>query len=356
VPAPRIAIPLLKWFDQHQRPMPWRMTRDPYAIWISEVMLQQTTVAAVIPYFHRFMQSFPTVHALAHADEANVLKHWEGLGYYRRARHLLAAAKIIVAELGGQIPDTMQAIRALPGVGRYIAGAVLSQAFESRVPIVEANTQRLLARLFAYRDAIQSPAGQRFAWEHAEAVLPHRRIGDFNQAMMELGSQICKPFEPDCPRCPIRRFCAANRLGIADQIPPPKPPPQWIRSRELAAVIFRKSRVLIVKRLDSASRWAGFWEFPVALWPRGVSLHDHLRAMVDHSVGLPIESGSILDQFEYSVTRHRVSLTAVRAESLRGRVHLQGPSAYKWARPVDLDQLAMSTPMRRIAKRSMGIF
>ena len=169
---------LLAWFDRHRRDLPWRTTRNPYPIWVSEVMLQQTTVAAVIPYFARFLAAFPTVHALAAADEQQVLKLWEGLGYYRRARHLHAASRRLVSEYGDTLPDDPAVWADLPGVGRYVLGAVLSQAFDRHLPIVEANSLRLLARLFAYRDDPRSSAGQKWAWAAAESLLPKKRPGD----------------------------------------------------------------------------------------------------------------------------------------------------------------------------------
>src|SRR5437764_13384078 len=182
---------LLAWFDRHRRDLPWRRDRDPYRVWVSEVMLQQTTVAAVVPYFERFLAAFPTVAALAAADEQQVLKLWEGLGYYRRARHLHAAARLLADRAA--LPDDPEVWADLPGVGRYILGAVLSQAFDRKLPIVEANSLRVLARLFGYRGDPREGVGKKWVWAAAEAVLPAKRAGDFNQALMELGALICTP-------------------------------------------------------------------------------------------------------------------------------------------------------------------
>src|SRR5262245_64033449 len=194
---------LLAWFDRHRRDLPWRADRDPYRVWVSEVMLQQTTVAAVVPYFDRFLAAFPTVQALAAADEQQVLKLWEGLGYYRRARHLHAAAKRLVAEQGGALPDDPAVWAELPGVGRYILGAVLSQAFDRKLPVVEANSLRVLARLFGYRGDPREGDGKTWVWSAAEIMLPTRRAGDFNQALMELGALVCTPTAPACGACPL---------------------------------------------------------------------------------------------------------------------------------------------------------
>src|SRR5207248_6993729 len=199
---PALRRALLRWFDRHRRDLPWRTDRDPYRVWVSEVMLQQTTVAAVVPYFERFLTAFPTLRDLAAADEQQVLKLWEGLGYYRRARHLHAAAKRLVAEHGGELPDDPAVWAGLPGVGRYILGAVLSQAFARKLPVVEANSLRVLARLFGYRGDPREGDGKAWVWSAAEAVLPEERPGDFNQALMELGALVCTPTAPDCPACP----------------------------------------------------------------------------------------------------------------------------------------------------------
>jgi A/G-specific adenine glycosylase len=184
---------LLAWFARHQRDLPWRANRDPYRIWVSEVMLQQTQVSTVIPYFKRFLEAFPTLIDLAEADEQDVLRLWEGLGYYRRARDLHRAARSLAAEFDGRIPDDPEAWQALPGVGRYILGAVLSQAFDRRLPIVETNSQRVLCRLFGQRADPRRGPGRHWLWQVAERLLPMRRVGEFNQALMELGALICAP-------------------------------------------------------------------------------------------------------------------------------------------------------------------
>ncbi len=210
------AASLLRWFDRHARNLPWRRTRDPYAIWISEVMLQQTQVATVIPYFERFLNAFPSLSALAAADEQHVLRLWEGLGYYRRARNLHQAAQLLHAEHAERFPDDADVLRRLPGFGRYTANAVLSQAFDRRLPILEANSRRVLCRLFGVRDDPQEAAVQARLWTAAEALLPVKRVGAFNQALMELGALVCTPARPQCSRCPLSRQCQARRWSGRD--------------------------------------------------------------------------------------------------------------------------------------------
>jgi A/G-specific adenine glycosylase len=252
---------LLPWFRKHQRPLPWRRTRDPYPIWVSEIMLQQTQVATVVPYFERFLQSFPTLPDLAAAPEREVLKHWQGLGYYRRVRDLHRSAGLLVAEHQAAFPRDPAVLGKLPGFGRYTVGAVLSQAFDCSLPILEANSRRVLCRLFGVRGNPRAAAVERRLWRLAEQLLPSRNIGEFNQALMELGALVCTATTPRCDRCPLIRDCVARRRGLQDKIP--------VRSRvqtvqqvnEVAVVVRRRGRVLLVQRL-ATGRWAALWEFP----------------------------------------------------------------------------------------------
>ena len=205
---------LVAWYATNARELPWRRSSDPYRIWVSEIMLQQTQVATVKPYFDRFLDAFPTVEALAAADEHQVLRLWEGLGYYRRARQLHRAAQQIVAEHGGQFPRDRETVRQLPGIGRYTAGAILSMAFDAREPILEANTVRLWSRLLAYRGDATSAAGSRLLWGAAEAILPRTGSGTLNQSLMELGSTVCLPKAPRCDACPVAMLCQARAAGL----------------------------------------------------------------------------------------------------------------------------------------------
>lgn len=192
-PKPDFSRKLLKWFDRDQRDMPWRKDRDPYRIWVSEIMLQQTQVKTVIPYFNRWMKTFPTVHALAKAPLPKVLKQWEGLGYYSRARNLHKAAHIVSQELDGNIPDTLPGILKLPGIGRYTAGAILSIAYDQPVPVLDGNVKRVVSRLFLMKDNGATTASETRLWNKAESLVPRKRPGDFNQALMELGATVCLP-------------------------------------------------------------------------------------------------------------------------------------------------------------------
>ena len=221
----RVRRRLLSWFESARRDLPWRRGCDAYHIWVSEIMLQQTTVAAVVPYFERFLHAFPTLRDLATAPEQDVLRLWEGLGYYRRARDLHRAARQLVADGSANLPDDPEVVRELPGMGRYTLGAVLSQAFDRRLPILEANSLRVLCRLFGRADDPRRGPAQRWLWQVAEDLLPAKRVGDFNQAMMELGALVCTPAAPRCDDCPLAADCVARRLGLQAEIPAKAPPP-----------------------------------------------------------------------------------------------------------------------------------
>jgi A/G-specific adenine glycosylase len=343
-----VARRLLAWFARHARDLPWRRTRDPYHVWVSEVMLQQTQVVTVVPYFERFLRRWPDVKSLAAASEDDVLRAWEGLGYYRRARQLHAAAKVIAREHGGNFPRDEQAVRKLPGVGRYTAGAILSIAFDQRQPILEANTQRVLSRLAGLRGEVSSGPVQRRLWELAEALLPARRSGDFNQALMELGSEICTAGEPRCPDCPVEAACAARVAGLVQQIPAPKKKPRYEQVRE-AVVVVRKNGHVLVRRCQADERWAGLWDFPrFAVESRdAVRLGAELAEKVASLTGVLIESLGRIATIKHGVTRFRITLSCYQARHVGGR--RRRGSETQWIRPAALEQLPLSVTGRKIS-------
>ncbi|MGE3244588.1 MAG: A/G-specific adenine glycosylase, partial [Pirellulales bacterium] len=257
----RLRRKLLAWYSDHARDLPWRKSRDPYRVWVSEIMLQQTQVATVRDYFERFVAAIPDVHTLAAADERQVLRLWEGLGYYRRARQLHAAAKTVAAEHAGEFPRDVELLQSLPGIGRYTAGAIASIAFDQRAAILEANTIRLLSRLIAYRDDPLKAAGQRVLWQTAADILPQKNVARFNQALMELGSLVCTPANPRCDECPLTGVCRAYAAGLQDKIPRPKAKQAFTEVRE-AAVIIRRNGSFLMRECGPNERWAGLWDFP----------------------------------------------------------------------------------------------
>ncbi len=345
---------LLAWYGRHQRDLPWRHSSDPYRIWISEIMLQQTQVATVVPYFNRFVAAFPTPRALARADEREVLRHWEGLGYYRRARQLHRAAKVVVDQFGGQFPRDLDSVRQLPGVGRYTAGAIVSIAFDVSAPILEANTVRLFSRLIAFRGAPAASAGQRLLWQLSEMLVPRRHCGAFNQALMELGSLLCTPRAPRCQDCPVSELCAAFRSGEQDQIPQPRAKARSEAVNEAAVVVRRGAKVLL-RRRTADERWAGLWDFlrfPLVA-RRGPKLQKELCEKIERHSGLLVGPPSRIATFKHGVTRFRITLDCYVTESADAK---RKPAAgtWKWVRPEDLDRFPLSVTGRKLGRLLVG--
>ena len=259
----RLASKLLTWYHANKRTLPWRghAARSAYAVWVSEIMLQQTRVEAVIPYFEKWMRLFSTVQALANAPEHDVLNAWEGLGYYSRARNLHKAAKIVVDEYGGKIPRDLDELRKLPGIGRYTMGAIASIAFGMDVPALDGNIKRVYARIFDVEQPVDSLLGEKILWALAEENLPKGHAGDYNQALMDLGATICVPKNPRCLICPVMRLCKARQNGVQNERPvktPKREVPHYVHA---AAVIIERGRVLLAQR-PSKGLLASMWEFP----------------------------------------------------------------------------------------------
>jgi A/G-specific adenine glycosylase len=344
---------LLSWFAGARRDLPWRRDRDPYRIWVSEVMLQQTTVAAVVPYFERFLDAFPDLARLAAADEQEVLRLWEGLGYYRRARDLHRAARLLAEGHGGHVPDDPAALRRLPGMGRYTLGAVLSQAFDRRLPVLEANSLRVLCRLFGRTDDPRRGPAQRWLWQVAEDLLPERGAGEFNQAIMELGALVCTPSEPRCDDCPLAARCVARRLGLQAQVPARPAPPPIIEVREAAVVVRRGDQVLLAQRPDTG-RWAGLWEFPHGPLEDGESHEEAARRLAEQLAGLKVVLGPELLALRHGVTRYRIALVCFEARHLRGTFRSAFYRDGRWLPPERLTDYPVSSPQRRLAAALTG--
>lgn len=322
-------------------------------------MLQQTQVATVGPYFDRFLEAFPTIGDLASADRQQVMRRWEGLGYYRRAAQMHEAARRVVDEHGGCFPRDFPSVRRLPGIGRYTAGAILSIAFDARLPILEANTVRLFSRLLAYRGDPTSAGGQKLLWALAEALLPVRDVGRFNQALMELGSQQCTPRGPRCEECPVAALCGAVRQGLAAEIPPPKVKPAITQLHEAAIIVRRDGRVLLLRRPEGV-RWAGLWDFPrFSLDGGDPAVHRReLQEALRTSTGLLARVGPHLATLRHSVTRYRITLDCYQATLLSPRPAPPAPedgtdgaeAVMRWVRPAEMEEYPLSTTGRKLAR------
>ncbi len=355
---------LIAWYARHARTFPWRQTRDPYAVWVSEIMLQQTQTATVEPLFRRFLERFPNVAALAAADQDEVLRYWEGLGYYRRAKALHAAAQRIVHEYGGQIPDDRDALLCLPGIGPYTAGAILSFAFDRSAPILEANSRRVLRRIFADRTGSYAVRDSRL-WDWAARLVPQRHPGPYNQALMELGSLVCQPQKPRCEVCPVRDYCNAYLTGIQDEVPVTQTAPAITPVHELAIAVQHRQRVLLLRRVETG-RWAGLWDFPrlelaATSIPTDPSLlqisdADAISASLKQSLGISVRMRTIFLRFRHAVTRYRISVHCILAQACSNRRKpppvRPNPaewSAWAWLEPQSLSAVPLSSPGRRIA-------
>lgn len=274
-----VAPLLLAWYGREGRDLPWRRTRDPYRIWLSEIMLQQTTVTAVIGYYQRFLKSFPTVESLAAAPLPAVINLWAGLGYYARARNLHAAAKVVVEEFGGEFPSTVEELQQLPGVGRSTAGAIAALAFEQRAPILDGNVRRVLCRLFALQEPPRSNVAEKQLWHWADLLTPQQQVHDYTQAIMDLGATICLPRQPQCENCPMNEFCQARRLGLEQQLPLKQPTRQIPLRKEAALLLERQGRYL-ARRRPVSGFLGGLWEFPTISLDENESADQKLRLLL----------------------------------------------------------------------------
>ncbi len=338
---------LLGWFAENARDLPWRRTRDPYAIWVSEIMLQQTRVQAVVPYYERFLKRFPTVRTLARARIDTVLKLWEGLGYYSRARNLHAAVKEIVAQFDGHLPTTREELLTLPGVGRYTAGAIASIAFGRREPLVDGNVTRVLCRIFRIQGNPKDVAIQKRIWALAEELVPEGHAGQFNQAMMELGSELCHPRDPKCGDCPVSHVCEARRHSEQSLFPtrvPKKQPPCYT---VVVGVIYRKGRILIDKRRPEGLL-GGLWEFPGGKKRRDESLEAALRREVREELAITIRVGPLLAVVDHTYSHFRVHIHAFECTSVSGEPRCIACDDFKWVRPGDLGRYAFPAANHRI--------
>jgi A/G-specific adenine glycosylase len=334
---------LLAWYDRHGRDLPWRRTRDPYPVWLSEVMLQQTRVATAEPYYHAFLERFPTLAALARARPARVLAAWAGLGYYRRARHFHDAARTVVREHHGRVPDDPEAFRRLPGVGRYTTGAVLSICFDRPLAVLDGNVARVLSRFFALPGSIREPRAAARLWALADSLVPMRRPGDWNQAMMELGATICVPLAPRCGECPIRTRCRALALGRVAEFPAvaARRAPEAVR--RAVALIGHRGRVLMERR--TGALLAGLWEPPGVSLAKGANAGPALAAAL-RGLGIPIRSAALAPTGR--TVRHTITHRAIVVE-VWGGVFSGRPvpgAGVRWVSPKD-----RSLPLTALARK-----
>ncbi len=354
-----LAARLLEWYRQNRRALPWRGTSDPYAVWVSEVMLQQTRVETVIPYYQRWMEQFPTLQHLAQAEEQQVLKAWEGLGYYSRARSLHRAARLVVEKHQGRIPASPAELIRLPGVGRYTAAAIASMAFGQDEPALDGNLRRVTARLFNISLPARSPEGEAQILAHLRAHLPPGQAGDFNQALMDLGAMICTPRKPACERCPLAEFCLAKMLGIAEERPVLARRAATPLLTVTAAIIHREDRVLLTRR-PANGLLGGLWEFPGGKQEEGETLPECLRREIREELGVEIEVGEPFGIYRHAYTHFKVQLHAFFCTLIRGEPQPHQADGLVWASRSELSRFPMGKIDRQIAadllKSSRSLF
>jgi len=335
-----LAAPLLAWYDAGHRPLPWRGIDDLYRIWVSEVMLQQTRVDTVLGYYDHFLERFPTVQALAAADLDDVVAAWSGLGFYGRARRLHAGAVLVAEQHDGRVPEDPAALGALPGIGRYTVGAILSSGRNAKLPILDGNVIRVLARVFRVDGAIDRAATLRRLWELAEAVLPDGRPGDFNQALMDLGATVCVPLGPRCAGCPLTDPCEARAAGVADDLPVPGKRAKVTFERRVAVLLRRADGRFLLRRRPTTGLLPGMWELPSATVSNGVDPGAEAAAMAGVSVR---SAGTVEHRFSH---RHwTIEVFAGRAPRVE-RAAERDPDR-RWVLRGELGELPLPTVSRR---------
>jgi len=348
-----MAHQLLTWYEHNQRDLPWRGTNDPYRVVISEFMLHQTRVETVIPYYQRFVQDFPHWAALAAASLDEVLKAWEGLGYYARARNLHRLAQLVSLQYGSQLPDDPDILRKLPGIGPYTVGAILSICFGRDVPAIDGNVRRVLCRLFQIMEDPASPAGVQRLQEYAAALLPAGKAGAFNQALMDLGATVCTPRRPACARCPWGEPCRARGLDIQESLPVRRPRKPLPHHDIAAGVIWHDGRILIAQR-PPHGLLGGLWEFPGGKREAGESLEECLVREVREELQIEIQVGQLLTTVKHAYTHFRITLYAYQCRHLSGKPQTIGCAAWKWVSPQDLAGYAFPVANRTILQMLQG--
>ena len=350
--APSVKTPisekLLRWYSSQRRSLPWREKPEPYAVWVAEIMAQQTRLETMVPYYRRWMQRFPDLRSLALASEQQVLVAWEGLGYYSRARNLRYAALQVQEKFGGELPRDAESLRSLPGIGPYTAGAIASLAFGLDEIAVDGNTQRVLARLFDVNLPLGSSKGQQQLWALAAEHLPPGWAAEYNQALMDLGAEICTPRRPNCAVCPLAAECRAYAQGIQEQ----RPVKALVRRAPLrnfaAAVIQQRGQVLLVKR-PASGLLAGMWEFPNTGLPSAKRAKSYLRQAIRKNLGIDLPLGEQMGVYEhaYSHFRAHVQVYVGRMNGKRPRVIAERP--HRWLKLAEAEFLPMGKLDRRIA-------
>ncbi len=344
-----LAKKLLAWYKANARDLPWRGVNEPYAVWVSEIMLQQTRVETVLPYYQRWMKRFPDVQTLADASQQEVLNYWEGLGYYSRARNFHKAAQMVMDQYGGELPANLNALKKLPGIGAYTAAAIASIAFNLDEATLDGNIRRVLARIFDESQPLGSAEAERRLWDLARKYLPSGQAADYNQALMELGASHCSPRNPKCELCPVSEFCQAFKLGIQEQRPVKKKKAEIPHHTVTAAVIQRNGQILIAQRPEGGLL-GGMWEFPGGKVKPGETLQACLKREICEELGVDVQVGELLGVYEHAYSHFRVTLHAFLTVLVDGNPQPLEHTELRWEHPSEFEKYPMGKIDRHIAQ------
>lgn len=335
----KIQKKLLTWFRKHKRDLPWRNTNNPYHIWVSEIMLQQTRVETVIPYYERFLKKFPTVKQLAKAPLDDILKLWEGLGYYARARNLHKAAKFIVKNHKGKMPTAFDDVTALPGIGRYTAGAICSIAYGTKVPVLDGNVVRVLTRIYGIQEDPKKSEINKELWQLATDLLPVRNPGELNESLMELGAIVCTPRNPTCLICPVNEYCEARKKGLIDSVPFRKEKKKLPHYNISAGVIWKGKKILIGQRPHNGLL-GGLWEFPGGKQEKGETLQQCLKREIKEEMDINVKVGKFIIKVNHAYSHFAITLHVFHCHYLKGTPKKIGCADFKWVTSPQLRKYA----------------
>lgn len=341
---------LLAWYDAHAADLPWRENQDAYRVWLSEIMLQQTQVETVKPYFARFLEAFPTVQALAAAPLADVLKRWEGLGYYSRVRNLHQTAQIVSRDFGGSFPQTVDGLLALPGIGRYTAGAIASIAFGQIAPVLDGNVIRVFARLTDLESDVTQPNVKEELWKLAEEWLDRERPGDYNQALMELGRVICKPRNPLCAECPVQKHCKAFANNTQNQRPVKTRKAAVPHYHVAAGMIWNDEGQLLIAQRPLEGLLGGLWEFPGGKQESDETLPECLNRELQEELGITVEVGELFCVVQHAFTHFKITLHAFTCRYTNGQPQTIGVRDWAWVTPEQLEQYSFGKADREVIR------
>lgn len=344
---------ILEWYDEHKREMPWRDSGDPYKIWISEIMLQQTRVDQAWPYFERFINEFPTVFDLAGASQQKVLKAWEGLGYYSRARNLHAASKMIVKEFGGKLPEEYDEIIKLKGIGPYTAAAITSIAFGRPNAVVDGNVIRVTTRYFGIEEDIRSTKTVRIVQEHVNDLISHDRPADFNQGLMEVGSLVCKPTNPLCAECPIQSGCVATKLAKTDTIPYKSPAKKKPHKHIGVGIIEREDGKVLIALRPEEVMLGGLWEFPGGKQEEGEDINKTVERELNEELGVEVHAYEEFMKLKHTYSHFSITLHAFLCKLISGEPSPKSSQELRWVEIADLEQFPFPKANKQLTERLM---